>query len=215
MPICILITCYSERQDSYLALIFPFRTSVAGAFLLNPETGVKVPVTSNDRITYNIKINNSTKPSGYRIEVRWHFYVSLFFMKILKPCIWYISTETIITIYYGTSFCHSFNNSLVNYIENHIFDCFKTFYYFPYVKSYFLYNLLNKACEVQSSFLSSVLWLEWARVGWHYLQHWHNRGIWWPQENGVSLQEDSLCCVSVVNYVIFSTMNYKGNAHIS
>ncbi|XP_050727563.1 uncharacterized protein LOC127004154 isoform X3 [Eriocheir sinensis] len=44
------------------------RTSVAGAFLLNPETGVKVPVTSNDRITYNIKINNSTKPSGYRIE---------------------------------------------------------------------------------------------------------------------------------------------------
>lgn len=57
-------------QLGNLVLIFSSRTSVAGAFLHNPETGLKVPVTSDDRITYNIKIKNGTRPSGYRIEVR-------------------------------------------------------------------------------------------------------------------------------------------------
>ncbi|XP_045131177.1 uncharacterized protein LOC123516133 isoform X2 [Portunus trituberculatus] len=46
----------------------PLRTSVAGAFLLSPESGIKVPVTSDARILYSIKIHNTTKSPGYRIE---------------------------------------------------------------------------------------------------------------------------------------------------
>lgn len=46
----------------------PLRTPVVGAFLLSAEPGVENPVTSDATILYNIKIHNTTRPPGYRIE---------------------------------------------------------------------------------------------------------------------------------------------------